>query len=84
MGRDVAKTIVVHFNNNDRQEVKVDGTSIGSYVNWATVKLSVPAPIRYMKFTGYKYHDKDGQEVIFNYDPEQADSLYYVVDFLQS
>ena len=80
LGRDVTKTIIVHFNNNDRQEVKVDGTSIGSYVNGATVKLSVPAPIRYMKFTGYKYLDKDKQEVIINYDPDKADSLYYVVD----
>ena len=80
MGKDLTKTITVHFNNNDRQEVRVDGESIGSYVNGATVKLTVPDPRRYMKFTGYRYLDKDGQEVVISYDPDQSDSLHYTVD----
>ena len=80
MGKDLTKTITVHFNNSDRQEVKIDGSSIGSYVNGATVKLTVPDPRRYLKFTGYKYHDKDGREVAIAYDPDQPDSLHYTVD----
>ncbi len=80
LGKEIKKTITVHFNNNDRQEIYIDDAYFGSFVNGATVKLPVPDARRYLKFTGYTYMDKGIWEKTINYDPDKPDSLYYVVD----
>lgn len=81
-GAEPVKVIVIHFENNDRQEVKIDGQSYGSFVNGTNLKLPIQNPRRYLTFTGYSYEDKDGKIKKISYsefDPEQG-PIYYNVD----
>ena len=87
LGSEPTKTITVHFTNNNRQEVTVDGKDFGSFVQGAVIQLPVPDPIKYKKFTGYSYKDKDGntQYIVYDEDPsdpsvDPMDSLKYAVE----
>ena len=83
---DLTKTIRVKFTNNDRQTIDIfdiDGVPhmFGSFVNGAHVVLPVPDPIPYKKFTGYKYDDFLGHQVVLTYDGT-PESITYTVDTL--
>lgn len=80
LDRDLYKVIKVHFTNNDRQDIYVDGNLYGKYVNGATINLPIPEPIRYKKFMGYTYKNTQGETVQINYNPDNPDSLRYVID----
>ena len=80
MASDLTKTIVVHFDNNDRQSIKIDDKNYGSFVDGAIVKLPVPDSIRYKKFIGYYYKNKDGAMINIDYDEAKPEEFIYEVD----
>ena len=78
-GSPITKTIHIHFRNNDRQEIFINGESVGSYVIGAVYKLPVPEYRKYYKFDGYNAV-KDGSVVGYiHYDEENPSSLNYTV-----
>ena len=79
-GKEPIKTITVHFENTDRQDISIDGKTLGSFVNGAEVKLPVPDPRRYLKFTGYTYVDKMGETQTISYDETKPESFVYTVN----
>lgn len=73
----ITKQIKVHFVNNDRQDVYVDGQYIGGFVAGAQVKLPVPQHRKYYKFTGYKY--TNFSQMIM-YDEDHPENFIYIVN----
>lgn len=83
LGKEPTKKIIVHFTNNNRQEVIVDGKIFGSFVQGAVIQLPVPDPIKYKKFTGYSYVDKDGNTQHIDYEEEPSDPSVDPLDALK-
>ena len=83
LGRDVTKTIIVEFTNNNRQGIYLDNKLFGSFVNEATITLPLPDLIRYKKFVGYKYEDPFNpfeQFIMISYDEEHPENFTYTVN----
>ena len=82
LDRDLTKVIRVHFTNDNRQDIYVDGNHAGSFVNEAQFVLPVPDPIRYKKFVGYTWENNLGQTGTIDYDPTKlpSESLTITID----